>query len=83
MTPQQQSLLSESAELVDNRRLRKNILVILQNVGRMDFCKQKYVNGEHVGPGCGVEIYWCNFRGGRPVPLNDDGSRHVCREVKP
>jgi hypothetical protein len=79
MSVTQPPLISESAELIENRQLRKRLLILLQNVGRMDFCKRR-PDGT---PGCGQEIFWVTFRGDRPKPLNDDGSVHVCREVKP
>lgn len=83
MSAQQQSLITPAEELVTIARLRKNMIVVLQNFGRLDFCKSRYVDGKNVGPGCGREIYWCTFRGDRPVPLDEDGSRHKCPEIKP
>ncbi len=83
MSASQIPLISESAELVELNKIRKRMIILLQNVGQQNFCKTKYVDGVPAGPGCGREIYFVKFRGGRPKALDEDGSFHRCPEIKP
>lgn len=84
MSASQAPLFSQSAELVELIKIRKRMVVILQNVGQQNFCKTKYVDGVPAGPGCGREGYWITMRGGRPRFMDEDGSFHKCPEgIKP
>lgn len=47
------------------RRLEKNILFVLGHVGDRGVCRS-----------CGAAIFWVRSRGGKPMPLNRDGSSH-------
>ena len=84
MSAQSQTpLFSQSAELVENRKLLKNI-ILLQNFARPGFCKTRYTEGKPDGVGCGREVHFCEFRGRRTKCLDPDGSVHKCPpEVKP
>ena len=82
-TQSQMPLISESAELVELNKMRKRMILLLQNVGEQNFCKTKYVDGQPAGPGCGREGYWITMRGGRARFVDEDGSFHRCPEIKP
>lgn len=82
MADPQLSFLTPTPELVENLKLKKRILVLLQGTGNMAFCKTRYVDGKPGGPGCGREIFFIPLKSGIRR-FNDDGSFHVCPEIKP
>ena len=61
----QETLFTTTEDATTIARLRKNIIVLLQNVGQMNFCKTRYVDGQPAGPGCGREVFWVTMRGGK------------------
>ena len=55
----------------DEENLRRNIHLLLKQVGDIAICK-----------GCGKEIYWVKHKNGKATPYNTEGMNHFADCVK-